>query len=430
MSTNQNHSTEKLEAEHDLAISIVEPTSDEIQHMEQVKNLVFELLNKEISKDSPQSRPKPMLVGSYAKNTWLSGEADLDIFIVFQPKETNSYGVDDKTMRTHGLQIGLDALAKYSAYTRHAEHPFAEAIVDNVKINIVPCFDVSIDKLITAVDRTPHHTAFMNAELTAQQKTEVRILKRFLKDRKLYGADLEVSGFSGYACESLIHYLGTFESVLKFISISKNGTVVPLVGYLKERFPINIIDPVDKTRNLGSAISEETYSKFIYHARKYLEDPRFTYRKKRVDEHFYLTTIKLYYNNEISKDTIIGQIQRIGRSLEKQLQDFSVIQTKATTSKGFGYINILTLSLIRPHYYIKIGPSIYQEEWSTAFILKNYGLPMFINNGNICALATFEDVELRDVIDKSIAEVLQNYKGITYVGITDEKQDIDDIFLS
>ena len=77
------------------------------------------------------------LGGSYAKGTWLPEKADIDIFVKFNKKTS------EKDFRNIGTEIGFQSLKKHKPYTRHAEHPFVEAVVDGTRVNIVPCYDVS-----------------------------------------------------------------------------------------------------------------------------------------------------------------------------------------------------------------------------------------------------------------------------------------------
>ena len=65
------------------------------------------------------------LGGSYAKGTWLAEKADIDIFVKFNKKTSENNFAD------LGTKIGFQSLKKYKPYTRYAEHPFVEAIVDN-----------------------------------------------------------------------------------------------------------------------------------------------------------------------------------------------------------------------------------------------------------------------------------------------------------
>jgi len=141
------------------------------------------------------------LGGSYAKGTWLPEKADIDIFIKFNKKTS------EKNFRSIGTEIGFQSLKKYRPYTRHAEHPFVEAIIDGTRVNIVPCYDVNKGEWQSATDRSIYHTKFMSQKLSDSLKGEVRILKKFFLHIDAYGAEIAKEGFSGYVSEVLISTL-------------------------------------------------------------------------------------------------------------------------------------------------------------------------------------------------------------------------------
>jgi len=100
------------------------------------------------------------LGGSYAKGTWLPEKAAIDIFIKLNKKTS------EKDFRSIGTEIGFQSLKKYKPYTRHAEHPFVEAIIDGTRVNIVPCYDVNKGEWQSATDRSIYHTKFMSQKLS------------------------------------------------------------------------------------------------------------------------------------------------------------------------------------------------------------------------------------------------------------------------
>ena len=152
------------------------------------------------------------LGGSYAKGTWLPEKADIDIFVKFNKKTS------ENDFRNIGTKIGFQSLKKHKPYTRHAEHPFVEAVVDGTRVNIVPCYDVSKGEWQSATDRSIYHTKFMSQKLSNSLKAEVRILKKFFLHIDIYGAEIAKEGFSGYVSEVLISYFGSFEKTIKKIS--------------------------------------------------------------------------------------------------------------------------------------------------------------------------------------------------------------------
>ncbi|MEM2339936.1 MAG: CCA tRNA nucleotidyltransferase [Candidatus Bathyarchaeia archaeon] len=216
------------------------------------------------------------LEGSVAKGTWIKGEADLDIFLMF-PK-----GIDRETFRKTALEIGKEVLREHGPYERYSEHPYVEAKVDGVIVDIVPCYQVELGNWLTSTDRTPYHTRYVIERLGKREKDEVRLLKKFLKANGLYGADAKVKGFSGMLCETLILKYGSFASLLKGAAAWGRAEVIDVEGYYsgreegaRELFgePLIVIDPVDRGRNLASALSEENLWKFVALARAFLEGP-------------------------------------------------------------------------------------------------------------------------------------------------------------
>ena len=102
----------------------------------------------------------------------------------------------------------------------------------------------------------------MSEKLTGPMKDDIRILKCFLNANEMYGAEIAKQGFSGYVCEALVYYLGSFENVLKkMANLQKNE----MIGESPRKFdsPVVIIDPIDRNRNLGAAISMDNVTNFI-----------------------------------------------------------------------------------------------------------------------------------------------------------------------
>ena len=68
--------------------------------------------------------------GSFAKGTWLSKNADVDIFIKFK-KETS----EEKFVEI-SRKIGFASMKKYNPYVRYSEHPYVEATIYSCKSSI------------------------------------------------------------------------------------------------------------------------------------------------------------------------------------------------------------------------------------------------------------------------------------------------------
>jgi len=268
------------------------------------------------------------LGGSYAKGTWLSEKADIDIFVKFNKK------TPEKDFRSIGTKIGFESLKNYKPYTRYAEHPFVEAVVNGTKVNVVPCYDVNVGEWQSATDRSIHHTKFMSKKLTNSMKDEVRILKKFFLHIDVYGAELAKEGFSGYVSEVLISYFGSFEKTLKKISKLKQGDVI---GKSAKKFSssIVIIDPIDSNRNLGAAISVESLGKFVLASREFLKKPSKKFFKKPIPKRNMKNVDKIvvvqFKFKQRSDDILWGQIKRASNALKTQLEldGFTVLRNSS-----------------------------------------------------------------------------------------------------
>jgi len=241
----------------------VVPTKTIEKSKSKIADLAFKLVENEIAK-----YPEVLGLefgGSYAKGTWLSKDADVDIFVKFK-KNTS-----EEKFEQISKKIGFDALKSYSPYVRYSEHPYVEAKIKDTKINVVPFYDVKLGEWKSSADRSPFHTKFMGKSLTTKMRDEVRILKTFLKSNGIYGAEIAKQGFSGYVSEVLILNFGSFENTIKSISSIKENQIIGKTTK-KFRTSIVIIDPIDSNRNLAAAISNENVGKFILVSRGFKEN--------------------------------------------------------------------------------------------------------------------------------------------------------------
>jgi tRNA nucleotidyltransferase (CCA-adding enzyme) len=309
--------------------------------------------------------------GSYAKGTWLPEKADIDIFVKFNKKTS------EKDFRNFGTKIGFQSLKKFKPYTRYAEHPFVEAIVDGTKVNIVPCYNVKKGEWKSAADRSIHHTKFMSQKLSDSMKGEVRILKKFLLHIRAYGAEIAKEGFSGYTSEVLIFHYGSFEKTIKKISEMKKGQ---MIGRSQKKFdsPIVIIDPIDSNRNLGAAISIDSLGKFVLASRTFLKKPSKKFFNKPISKRVMKNTDKIIvvqfrFKNR-SDDIIWGQIKRASNALKTQLElgGFTVLRNSSIKDEKENAALVFLLHAKKiENSLVRIGPEISSKIHCEKFILAN-----------------------------------------------------------
>ncbi|MFQ6064019.1 MAG: CCA tRNA nucleotidyltransferase [Candidatus Bathyarchaeia archaeon] len=337
-------------------------------------------------------RPRVKVEGSVAKDTWLSEEPDIDIFMRLPTT------IPRKEFGTTCLKIARKATEGFKQVERFAEHPYLESKVDNTRVNIVPCYQVERGAWISATDRTPFHTDYVKARINKDICREVRLLKRFMKGVGVYGAEIKVGGFSGYLCELLVLNYGYFPKVLESFADWKGRRIIDYEGFYKckeedvERIfeeSLVIVDPVDRGRNVAAAVREERLSEFVVAAREFLKNPHFRFfyppetvslsRKELVNaletRGSAIVLVKFGKVNAVP-DVLWGQLYKSERSLHGTIQrhEFNVIRDSVWSDEE--NLNVLifelekrSLSPIEKH----LGPPIKKREECERFLQKHLG---------------------------------------------------------
>ncbi len=234
----------------------ITPSEGELKSVERVAGrLISEISNRGY---------KVIWVGSSARNTFVKGERDIDVFVVFPPDSSA------QEMQRELFSIARDVLGGYEK--KYAQHPYAHALREGFDVDLVPCHPYGKGKL-TPVDRTPEHHRYVSSRLNDETREEIRLLKQFLKGCGLYGAESSVHGFSGYLCELLILHYGSFEKTLGEGARWRHGTTIGIKDATRMEGPLVLIDPVDPERNVAAALSRNSFALFIQSARRYLESP-------------------------------------------------------------------------------------------------------------------------------------------------------------
>lgn len=284
------------------------------------------------------------LEGSAAKDTWLSEDPEIDIFMRVPTT------IPRKSLGKVCLKVAREATAGTKQVERFAEHPYLEAFVDGVRVNIVPCYKVKRGEWLSATDRTPFHTDYIKKRLSGKMRGEVRLLKKFMKGVEVYGAEIKVGGFSGYLCELLILYYKSFLNTLKAFANYKRKIVLDIENHYGKRAedlellfkePLVVVDPIDKGRNVASAVQAQKLYIFVAAARSFLKSPSINFfyppetraltfeefkqqMKKRESTILFLTFEKI----DAVPDILWGQLYKSQRSLEKLLRinEFNILR--------------------------------------------------------------------------------------------------------
>jgi tRNA nucleotidyltransferase (CCA-adding enzyme) len=317
----------------------------------------------------------PELEGSVAHGTWIAGQRDIDVFILF-PLQTPL-----EELKKMGLEVGRQA-SEGRWRERYAEHPFVEAMIDDYRIDIVPCYKISkFSERVTSVDRTPLHTQFVSERIKDKERDQTILLKTFMKGIEVYGAELRVNGFSGYLCELLILHYGSLEELLKQVLKWVPQEVIDIEKHYNDKDiprkifpePLIIIDPIDPTRNVAAAVSADRIAELKAAARAFVLSPSQRFfrpiavqpmssielsdlLKKRGTETLFIQLPC----DAVSPDVIWGELKKSTKALKRllELKDFQVMSWGSWSDEEKLAVMVIELaSASLPSIKLHEGPS-------------------------------------------------------------------------
>ena len=174
----------------------IRPTKSEVHEAFAVFDKVKTAIQIEIEERKIDTTFVELEGSSGRKQTHLRNWKELDIFIGLPlsiiPQKKEDEQVDKslirRLMRQLVEEMAVSAVNRVEAkniLVAFAEHPYLIAQIDDHRVDIVFCFDLPKDYIlkngpITAVDRTPHHSNFVDDNLSDIQRDDVRLLKAFL----------------------------------------------------------------------------------------------------------------------------------------------------------------------------------------------------------------------------------------------------------
>jgi len=372
---------------------------------ESKRKKVQDLAKKLTSEVEKEAKERKMEVdvrveGSVAKNTWLRDCPEIDVFIRV-PKT-----VPREAFETVCLEIAKKATEGYEQIERFAEHPYLEAIMDNVWVNIVPCYKVKQSEWISATDRTPFHTDYVKQYLDEKLGEETRLLKRFMKGIGVYGAEIKVGGFSGYLCELLVLHYGSFADVLQAAGNWKEQITIDHKGHYKKREetktvfeePLVLVDPVDKERNVAAAVRKDRLDEFIAASREFMKSPSIEYFyppetvalektelvnkiKKRASAIVFIT-----FGGSAVPDILWGQLYKSQKALRNLITnyDFNILgDTVWSDEKSLNVFVFEFESRFLPNMKHHLGPPLENRAGCESFLQKHKGADSTVSGPRI-----------------------------------------------
>lgn len=389
----------------DRVTEIIKPSAEEIAKVsasaEKLKALVDGYL-RDHDVDAPTC-----FVGSFAKGTFLSNN-DLDLFIQFPvdyPK---------RDMAEICLRMGETLIDGKTAY---AEHPYSSGIFEGLEVDLVPCYAVKdTEHLMTPVDRTPFHTRYVLSKVDEELCDQIRLTKRFMKGIGAYGAEPDVRGFSGYLCEILTICYGSFRGLIEAGSQwgDKVEVVIEEQGH-RFKDPLVVYDPVDRNRNVASAVHSDTLALFREACIDYLKKPsmKFFFPEERkplskvrmactVGKHHSRLLSVSFSSPDVIRDNLYSQIWRTQYGLEKKLNSCSFMVKRVVHGESDGRFTIAfelkndTIDSPEKHLGPKVGMEQEQsflEKWKD----NPYG-PPYQENGRWVVTADRQYLKAADAV--------------------------------
>lgn len=302
----------------------VQPSKKEVL---EVSSLAKEIISKIKIKDA-----KAVLGGSGAKNTWLPGKKEIDIYVKFNYKKYK-----DKSEKLSDLVYPKLKKAFKKVTSLHGSRDYFQVFKDNFTIEIIPILDIKkADEAKNITDISQLHVDYVKKY--AKLANEIRLAKTFAKAQEVYGAESYIRGFSGYVLELLVIQYGSFKKLINAASKWKEITAigkkddVATLNYSKKVSPLILIDPVQSTRNAAAALSDEMYNKFIAVCKSYSKKPSdefFTPKKHSFKSDH--NSILLEVKPKSGKQDVVGAkllkaFEHIKRKLEEN--DFKIKDAK------------------------------------------------------------------------------------------------------
>ena len=216
-----------------------------------------------------------------------------------------------------------------------------------------------------------------------------------MQGTRVYGAEIKVGGFSGYLCELLILQYRSFTQTIEAFANYNKRVIVDIEKFYENREndlsllfpePLVIVDPVDKGRNVASAVQPNKLYDFVGAARSFLKKPDQAFFYPPKTEALPIEKLKSQLENRGSStiflvieqinsvpDVLWGQLHKTKRSLHKliEVNDYKILKetvwsNEETLSIFFFELEQQVLPNIRRH----LGPPLERKAEGENFLSK------------------------------------------------------------
>jgi len=212
--------------------------------------------------------------GSFAKNTHLKGDHDVDLFVRFNYE---IYEKDD-------ISRILGKIIPFENVKLHGSRDYYNFIWSKLDYEIIPVLKLDkYDFSKNVTDMSPLHVAYVNKHVKKNPglNDEIRLAKQFCKANKIYGAESYIQGFSGHVIDLLVIHYGSFLNFINNASKWSNRVVIDMEKHLsnplkelnkaKIQSPLVLVDPIQPNRNAAAALSDDKFELFKTRCKEFLK---------------------------------------------------------------------------------------------------------------------------------------------------------------
>ncbi len=209
--------------------------------------------------------------GSYAKNTWIRNNSDVDIFVSF-----------DSEKKTKLLEKLVPASFKQERGTR----TYFRGESGGITVEIIPVVRFNdITKVENSIDLSILHAAYINSRMKEKLRKDTVILKEFCKVNGCYGSETYIHGFSGYSLELLIIKYGGLKELFQAVSSWMPGVYIDIENSYSDiskamevmgarESPLILVDPTNPKRNVCGSLNTDNFARFVFAVKRFITSPQ------------------------------------------------------------------------------------------------------------------------------------------------------------
>lgn len=348
------------------------PSSSEKERVKKTAEELAEEVKEAVSEHDPEVK----LVGSTAKGTFVSGDTDIDVYVISSEYE-NAFSKAKEEFEDGHRKRGELTIWNFD----HEGY--------DVDLVFIPPDYEKVDTL--------KHTDFFDERLSEEEKDEVVKGKALFKSEGVYGA--EVGGIVGVAIEEMIRQEGSLKGACRCI-------------VNKDQEEIWLQDPVlDKPRDLMASISEKRYEQLQSVCRRYIVDNEIEYKKYDMSafvedyEEYDIVKCDREFDKSVDYHTGMSICKKAGRIIEHKAED---VETSCEAYVGGEDIGIAYKAEPRelPRKKEECIPSDMSEAVE-AFREKHPDIDMYEKGDEVCAMVDRKITEPHKKMGDKIEELMK-----------------------